>query len=102
MEYNHQSLSLPFAKNSPYLALIDAHLIQYAEAGILVRAIKRDVIKKQSRNCESDQSHFKPFSYHNIVSAFFVLVIGVSLSCCSLIIEFIKSKYYKKGPCSEF
>ena len=83
--YANANAGLAFPKNSPFIDAINHRLLHLKTRGHLGIMKARNRFFKPKAQC-----HFKvfnPFSYHNIVSAFLMLCLGVIVSCSCLIFE---------------
>ena len=83
--YAKDSNALPFTKDSSLVSLFNERILILRQAGIYQRMVHRGKLHKQLMNCSEEG--FKPYSYHNIISAFLILLAGVSLAGISLFIE---------------
>ena len=84
-EYAKSVVGLPFPKDSQYLQLFNHKIAAMNQEGILDRMWLHNKNNKPLVSCTEDE--FKPFTYHNIVSAFALLLIGISVALIWLTVE---------------
>lgn len=85
-------MAFPFQRDSPYVYLINYWINHVWQGGLKSRMFERAFLYKELANCDSKDSSFKEITYHNIVTAFMAVGLGVFVAACSLVFEFWHSK----------
>ena len=95
--YAKYAMAFPFQRDSPYAYLINYQINHVWQAGLKSRMFEKAFLYKELSNCESEDGSFKEITYHNIVTAFMAVGMGVFVAGCSLIIEYWQAKCLKEN-----
>ena len=92
-DVNKYEIAFRFAKHFPYTDLFNHFISKHFENGNLNR-IKSQFVKESNNKCDTN-SQLDSMGFDNVISAFFMFVVGLVLTVIVLCIEFCLARVEK-------
>ena len=95
-KYDGAYRAIPFSPKTPYDQIFNRRVKIIKESGIMNAISSRLNLFMNLTSCDEGSNTFKPYSYHNIVSAFIVLAAGAVFALFGLVMERCKARLESK------